>query len=689
VLPVDEPLPETKAALYERFTRYFYEWKQEQHIDLTQQDELIDELHEALGKLALAGINSAARFRLGRKLARQQMGERLFNLACRLGWLNLVDRDAKTDEAVYAFFHPTFQEYFAACAIDDWDYFLKHVPDNPMQGNYRIFERQWKEVILLWLGRNNVPPDKKEVFIWKLLTFEDKCQGFYWVRAYFVAAEGIAEFSFSFADGVLALIIQYGFGFDIEKETWTPYFELFEKDAISRLKKTDCRKAVKALTKLLEVIDKLDLNGYWELDRSEIANWHRHKVCENLYEISSDSYQSTITLLKLIQTSRDNFIREIATKTLGKFENSNLAFVRIVSKVLLKLIENSKDEDVIQEAVKSLGKIAVGEQKVISVLTNLLNKYNKKNELALEIANSLIKINPHDSNAISTFFYFLLTPQKQNFLEMVVNILIEVGKNNTELIEPLSYLLESSNKQESILLLYIAKILSKIDIGNLNKPIEVLIHLLDNATNEVIILKSAEVLLEINVHQSKIVNALEKILKSSENIQVLLGTARLLGKIDPGNLEAINTLIELVYSCTPVASSYLEYMSLGKMKSTAIKALNKVMEVHEDELMRIWGAKSLGKIDTGNLRSVQTLLYFLKNGKEETIQDAAAKSLTSLLHKEQLKLMIHEIRDYLNQVRKSDSKSYNICQKVVWHCSKNLSYPDFFDIWDKKSTNFV
>jgi predicted NACHT family NTPase len=33
VLPVNEPLPETKAALYERFTRYFYEWKQEKKSD--------------------------------------------------------------------------------------------------------------------------------------------------------------------------------------------------------------------------------------------------------------------------------------------------------------------------------------------------------------------------------------------------------------------------------------------------------------------------------------------------------------------------------------------------------------------------------------------------------------------------------------------------------------------------------
>jgi predicted NACHT family NTPase len=63
VLPVDEPLPETKAALYERFTRYFYEWKQEQHPTTRTERR---QLNQALGELAKAGINSKARFRLGR-----------------------------------------------------------------------------------------------------------------------------------------------------------------------------------------------------------------------------------------------------------------------------------------------------------------------------------------------------------------------------------------------------------------------------------------------------------------------------------------------------------------------------------------------------------------------------------------------------------------------------------------------
>ncbi|MFO5529250.1 MAG: NACHT domain-containing protein, partial [Cuspidothrix sp.] len=133
-------LPETKAQFYEIFTRYFYEWKPELVPDLIKSYELKQELHEALGKLALAGINSDLRFRLKRSFAVKTMGdEKLFNLACEVGWLNQVDRDAVNDEDVYAFFHPNFQEYFAALVIDDWRYFLNHVSDNPDEGIYRVF----------------------------------------------------------------------------------------------------------------------------------------------------------------------------------------------------------------------------------------------------------------------------------------------------------------------------------------------------------------------------------------------------------------------------------------------------------------------------------------------------------------------------------------------------------------------
>jgi predicted NACHT family NTPase len=131
----------------------------------------------------------------------------VFQLALNIGWLNRVGLDAKNpnpNQPVYAFFHPTFQEYFAALAIADWDFFLPRTHDNdnpkPVSERYRIFEPQWKEVILLWLGREEVEREQKDEFIKVLVEFEDGCKeysfgykGFYEYRAYLLAAVGIVE----------------------------------------------------------------------------------------------------------------------------------------------------------------------------------------------------------------------------------------------------------------------------------------------------------------------------------------------------------------------------------------------------------------------------------------------------------------------------------------------------------------
>lgn len=148
-------LPETKAGLYEKFVADFYKWKREQFPTTAEQRR---RLNAALGELAQEAIDrEATRFRLRHDFVCEFLGEpdepdSLFKLALQLGWLNRVGMDADNPrKAVYAFFHPTFQEYFAAkyfCERCDYENLSRH-----------IIEEHWQEVFLLAIDIMRDPND--------------------------------------------------------------------------------------------------------------------------------------------------------------------------------------------------------------------------------------------------------------------------------------------------------------------------------------------------------------------------------------------------------------------------------------------------------------------------------------------------------------------------------------------------
>lgn len=369
-------LPQTKAGLYQLFTRYFYEWK---HHFYSVDDTIQAKLNKALAKLALAGVNSNTRFRLKESLACQEMGAELFKLAINIGWLNIVDRDIKTDEAAYAFFHPTFQEYFAALAIDDWHYFFHHIPDHPTKGNYRVFENHWKEVILLWLGRKDITQQQKESFLTSLIQFEDKCQGFYRNQAFLLAAEGITEFKeFSHSDVIVEQLVNWSYGyFDYEKGEWRTIVEQnkscplppiplenpLESAARKILLVTDRSKSLADLTKhlLTNPYEKLSLNQ--EPEPQLIFYHYLLQIFKNLREMKAQTPETIKAIMKLL---------------------------------------SGDDEDVCFEAAKFLLEMGLLQPDVIRILSDLLN--SERFEIRLKAAEALLEVkclNPHTLSRVA------------------------------------------------------------------------------------------------------------------------------------------------------------------------------------------------------------------------------------------------------------------------------------------------
>lgn len=162
-------LPETKAGLYEQFVADFYEWKREPFPTTAEQRR---QLNAALGELAREAIDKEeTRFRLRHDFVYEFLGEpdeegSLFQLALQLGWLNKVGVDGSNPKkAVYAFFHPTFQEYFAAKRFyeqSDYEGLAQHTG-----------KKYWHEIIHIFLSMLSSPLEVK-TFMFLMKEHTDK-----------------------------------------------------------------------------------------------------------------------------------------------------------------------------------------------------------------------------------------------------------------------------------------------------------------------------------------------------------------------------------------------------------------------------------------------------------------------------------------------------------------------------------
>ncbi|MEH2202428.1 HEAT repeat domain-containing protein [Nostoc sp.] len=616
----DTGLPETKAGLYQQFVEEVYKWKEKRFPTTEQQQE---ELNAALGRLAKRAIDQeTSRFRLRHKFVRGELGDAkqqnsLFWLALKLGWLNEVGvaAESATKEKVYAFYHPTFEEYFAALAVDDWHEFLNHVPDNPALGVYRIFAPQWKEVILLWLGREDVGREMKEEFIQALVEFDDGCgeykaiymvtKGFYEFRAYFLAAAAVDEWKNSVnADAIVAEIVKWGFGeFKVEYNYWVKFLCPIEEEVQTALPQTNRIKTINAL---------VELSGNLQL-----RDFTRYRVAKSLGKIGSGNQKAIDALVEFSSNPElDDDTRYRVAKSLGKIGSGN-------QKAIDALVEFSSnpelDDDTRSRATQSLGEIGSGNQKAIDALVEFSSNPELDDDTRSRATQSLWEIGSGNQKAIDALVELIGNPQVDDDIRSrATQSLGEIGSGNQKAIDALVELIGNPQVDDDIRR-QAAYSLEEIGSGN-QKAIDALVELigkpqLDDNTR----IGAAWSLGEIGSGNQKAIDALVEFSSNPQlDDETLSEAASSLGKIGSGNQRAIDALVEL--SSNPQLNDYAQRRALyrlGKIGSGNQKAIGALVELSSnpqlDDETRMVAAWTLGKIDPGNQKAIDALVELIGN----------------------------------------------------------------------------
>ncbi|MEH2383689.1 MAG: HEAT repeat domain-containing protein [Nostoc sp.] len=627
-------LPKTKAGLYEQCVQQFYRWKQNRF--RTSKKEQHD-LNEALGRLALRDINEgSSRFRLLESFISEELGypddeNSLFYKAWQLGWLNHVGiaAESSSKEKVYAFYHATFEEYFAALAVDDWHYFLKHVPENPEQGIYRIFEPQWKEVILLWFGREDVKEQQKKDFIKALVEFEDGCnsqsqipdwKGFYEYRAYFIAAVGIAEFKdCDLADAIAKQIVTWGFGyFNIEKQKWQTFDEPIEEKAKAVLAETDRKKAIAALVELIH-------NSQSESTRRQAAS--------SLGEIAEDNPTAIAALVELINNSQSEYTRRLAASSLGKIAEDNPTAIA----ALVELINNSQSESTRWQAASSLGEIAEDNPTAIAALEELIRD-SQSESTRWQAASSLGKIAKDNPTAIAALEELIRDSQSESTRWQAASSLGKIAEDNPTAIAALVELIRDSQSESTCWL-------------------------------------AASSLWEIAKDNPTAIAALEELIRDSQSESTCWLAASSLWEIAEDNPTVIAVLEELIRDSQSESTRWQAASSLGEIAEdnpTAIAALVKLIRNSQSESTRRLAALSLGEIAEDNPTAIAALVELIRDSQSESTRRLAASSLGEILtESDKMTAVVTALKNDLSD------EAY----KVIWHCTQTMTYPVFYQAW--------
>ncbi|MCT7969330.1 HEAT repeat domain-containing protein [Laspinema sp. D1] len=653
-------LPETQAGLYAQFVKWVYRWKADEEI--LDQREAIDKALAQLAWAAMEQKDEVSRLRLPESWVLKVLGSRqIFKAVEKLGWLNRLER---SPEAIWLFYHATFQEYFAALAVENWNDFLPRTHVNrPVEGKYRIFEPQWKQVILLWLGREYVKNEdvqnkEKEAFIRALVKFEEGWgewnfekvdRGFYEYRAYFLAAAGINEFkafSPSLAADIVRQLVKWGFGyFKIEKQEWQTFLSPITEGARKAIPETIRRLAVVALNAIIEnypneyiflqdaalSLGKIDpgnpkaIAGLLELMRTTENQNTRWWLPWNLGEIGQGNIQAIAGLLELIGTTENQDTRWLAAESLRGIGQGNPQAI----KGLLELIRTTENENIRWVTAESLREIGQGNPQAISGLREVI-RTTENEEIRWLAAWSLGEIDPGNPEVIAGLREVIRTNENEDTHWRAAWSLGEIDPGNPEAIGALLELMRTTENKHTRS--QAAESLGEIGQGN-PQAIAGLLEVIQTTANEDTRRLAAESLGEIGQGNTQAIDGLRKVIRTTENEHTRLQAAWSLGKIDPGNPKAISTVVKVIRTTKNEHTSRRAALSLGEIgqgNPEEIDGLLQVIRTTENTDTRWQVALSLGEIGEGNPRAINGLLEVIGTTENEHTLRLAALSLQKI-----------------------------------------------------------
>jgi NACHT domain len=702
-----QALPETQADLYRGFVNYLYKWKAKEFSD---EVKLRRELDLALGKLAKAGLNrqpindgAVRRFRFTASEISKlwaDLPDTLLPAVDKLGWLNVVDPKAD----LYAFYHPTFQEYFAACSIDDWDYFLPRVHiDQPIPcqrelvPTYRVFEKQWQQVIVFWIGRdfNN---ERKEEFLVKLTNFRDNTSEFYYYQAYCIAAICVGEFQSSrHAESIVQTVVKWAFGFfDPVQQAWVN-LELVNSTLVSEILPLTQRKHL--ITYLLPLLFQNDLSDDEKLNRDSIHT--RLHAISILGKTAKGNTKVIEELTSFICKSDNDLIRITTAEALGTIDiGSHLALT-----IIIKFFCNPSlyKHDVLSLTARSLGRISIGNESVIQELLYILSQLQNTDDFRQSIIiKTLAEIAVGHMETLDVLISMFQSNPVFPLLHIIENALIQIASNNKDAIKMMDYKLSKANQNKDIEP-YLSRILQWVNNDDKKQTVSIHNLFLDPKMN---FFHEQEILGTIEIGDEQATKELSAIILSLnvDNPRLFL-VAHTLGRIDIGNKLAITTLLKITsqpdlddYSLREIV--YSLKIAVGDRDAIDI-LLGLLSKPNLSNSLKYSVADTLLHIDIGNNKAMNTLLDIFSQAEwddslldifsqaewDDSLPMGTGESLneiitTEMITTEMMPMVVNKLKyQVTTDTCKSNHKKFYICKTVIWKCAQFLPYHEFHAAW--------